>query len=69
MPIPRAYRNDPRAPWNDDPCPECPDCDEIIHDSDSHADGCPEPLAQEELVERLDERQAPEYDPVEHKNL
>jgi len=47
----------------------CPECDEIIHGVESHADECPEPLGQEELAERLHERQAPEYDPVEHKNL
>jgi len=69
MPIPKAYRNDSRAPWNDDPCPECIECGETIHDVDSHADECPEPLGQEELIERADERAQPEYDPVEHKEL
>jgi hypothetical protein len=68
MPIPRAYRNNPDAPWNDDPCPECPECDAVVHDVDSHEDWCPEPLGQEELAERLDERNRPEYDPVEHKH-
>jgi len=66
MPIPKAYKNEKNAPWNDEPCPECPDCSNIIHDVESHAEDCPEPLPQVELNERLHERNAVSYDPVEH---
>jgi hypothetical protein len=67
MPIPKAYRNDPNAPWNDEPAPECPECGAIIHSVESHLDECPEPLPQEDVIEWIDERAQPEYDPVEHK--
>jgi hypothetical protein len=69
MPIPRAYKNDPRAPWNDDPADECPECGELIHEVDSHAEDCPDKMGPEELAEYYHEQSQPEYDPVEHKNL
>jgi len=40
MPIPRAYRNDPQAPWNEPEAPECPDCMETIVDQDDHTEWC-----------------------------
>jgi hypothetical protein len=70
MPIPRAYRNDPNAPWNDPPNPECPDCDETILEPEDHAEWCPCEMDAQELHEYYaEEAQHTEYDPVEHKDL
>lgn len=51
MPIPRAYRNDKDAPWEADPVPECPDCDECIHSVADHTDWCEHKGTQAEVAE------------------
>lgn len=61
MPIPRAYRNDSRAPWNDEPADECPECGAIIVDGSCHKEDCPDKMTPEELAEYLDEQAQPAY--------
>jgi len=65
MPIPRAYRNDPDAPWNDDPVPECPECQEKIRDIEYHADWCESKPTQEEIREHYAVEQHP-TEPEDH---
>jgi len=49
MPIPRAYRNDRNAPWNQPEAPECPDCMETIVDVEDHTEWCEFQGTQEEI--------------------
>lgn len=37
---PNVNPNDRRAPWNQPPAPECPDCDQVIHDCGDHDPNC-----------------------------
>jgi len=59
MPIPNAYKNDPDAPWEADPVPECVDCDRTIHHIEDHAEWCEFKGTQEEVLEVLEEQQYP----------
>lgn len=63
MPIPRAYRNDPDAPWNDEPAPECPDCTETIEELEDHAEWCECQESPEELHRINEELAQPSYEP------
>ncbi len=66
--IPRAYRNDPNAPWNDPPVPECPECQNKIREVEDHTEWCENQVNQEQLFEQLAEDSiATEYDPMEHQ--
>ena len=63
MPIPRAYRNDRNAPWNDPPAPECPDCLTVIHEIDDHKEWCEFQDGPERIREHnaIDKRNMEEY--------
>jgi len=67
MPIPKPYRNDKDAPWNQPPPPACPECRNEIRDVADHDEWCPCDMDSDELHEFwAEERQHIEYDPLEH---
>lgn len=65
---PGTSPGDPRAPWNDPPAPECPDCRETIQNGGDHAGECEmNGATPEEVAEAIEEAAKP-TEPEDHPN-
>lgn len=54
--LPPGADSDPTAPFNDSPAPQCRGCENRIHRSEDHAEGCRDSgLSGNELLARREE--------------